>query len=254
MTSYYPPPFDKRSLSVKTFNNGRYNKEVFMTNKSISQKLQQARKNAGLSQRDMYSRLGVSQSTFSSWETGKSEPSISNFLKLCESYGIVNIADYFAGSGTSRQPEPDSHILNKLLSLDETGRAAVCNCLDFEYRAMQRRLDISRRSILIYTQSSAAAAECTRADLAAPCAAEAGMCVTDDSMEPLIHSGDIVFIKHRDSLTSGEIGAFIYEDKLYCRKIEYCGGETRLYPLNSAFPVIRISDGGGLRLLGGILL
>lgn len=224
-----------------------------MTNKSISQKLQQARKNAGLSQRNMCSRLGVSQSTFSSWETGKSEPSITNFLKLCETYGIVNIADYFTGGGISAQNEPDPHILNKLLSLDETGRAAVCNCLDFEYRAMQRRLGISRRSILIYTQSSASVEDCAKADLAAPYAAEAGMCITDGSMEPLIHSGDIVFIKPRDSLASGEIGVFFYKDKLYCRKIEYRGAETCLCPLNSAFPVIRISD-GDLCLLGGILL
>ena len=59
---------------------------ILMANKNISKKLRQARVDAGLSQYDVYNWLGVSQSTFSSWETGKSEPSILVFLNLCLKY------------------------------------------------------------------------------------------------------------------------------------------------------------------------
>ena len=64
-----------------------------MADKNISRKLRQARVDAKLSQFDVYNWLGVSQSTFSSWETGKSEPSVSVFLKLCLKYEIDNIFD-----------------------------------------------------------------------------------------------------------------------------------------------------------------
>lgn len=49
--------------------------------------LRAARVNAGLGQSFVAYKLGVNVATVSSWETGKTKPSLDNFRKLCELYG-----------------------------------------------------------------------------------------------------------------------------------------------------------------------
>lgn len=57
-----------------------------MENIQIS--LAAARVNAGLTQRDVASELGVSQNTIINWEKYVTEPSIMQARKLTELYGI----------------------------------------------------------------------------------------------------------------------------------------------------------------------
>lgn len=49
--------------------------------------LRAARVNAGLDQADVARELDVNIATVSSWETGKTKPSIDRFKKLCRLYG-----------------------------------------------------------------------------------------------------------------------------------------------------------------------
>lgn len=49
--------------------------------------LRAARVNAGLGQSFVAYKLGVNAATVSSWETGKTKPSLDNFRKMCELYG-----------------------------------------------------------------------------------------------------------------------------------------------------------------------
>ena len=48
--------------------------------------LKAARINAGLDQSDVAKELNVNITTVSSWETGKTQPSLENFKRLCELY------------------------------------------------------------------------------------------------------------------------------------------------------------------------
>ena len=66
---------------------------------NLASKLKQARINKGLTQKQVYNQLGVVQSTFSSWETGKAEPDAETLIKLCQIYGITSL-DYFINSDT----------------------------------------------------------------------------------------------------------------------------------------------------------
>ena len=49
--------------------------------------LKAARINAGFKQIDAANSIGVKKQTISAWESGKSEPKVSQFKKLCELYG-----------------------------------------------------------------------------------------------------------------------------------------------------------------------
>ena len=46
------------------------------------------RKNIGLTQKELAEKVGVSTNTVARWERSESEPSFSDFLKLCEVLGI----------------------------------------------------------------------------------------------------------------------------------------------------------------------
>jgi transcriptional regulator with XRE-family HTH domain len=58
-----------------------------MTDMKLGQRMQKLRENAGLTQRKLAERLGVTVQTVSNWETGHREPRMnpSQTLKLCQS-------------------------------------------------------------------------------------------------------------------------------------------------------------------------
>lgn len=235
---------------------------IIMADKNISHKLKQARISAGLSQYDVYNWLGVSQSTFSSWETGKSEPSISIFLKLCLKYEIDDICDYFSNDTiVSSQATLDSRMLKKLSSLSIRGRAAVYNCLDFEYSNMKLAEYGKRRTLPVYFQPAAAGlgnylGESTfeELELDAPDEADAGIRISGDSMEPVICDDEIVFIKFCPQLAANQIGIFVLNGEAYCKRLEYRLGEAYLYSFNSKYSPIRVLPSDDLRIIGRVLI
>lgn len=50
---------------------------------SFAWNLKTARTQAGLTQGELAKKVGVSQKTLSSWETGRTDPSIEETIKLC---------------------------------------------------------------------------------------------------------------------------------------------------------------------------
>ena len=93
-----------------------------MANKEFGAKLKSLRNKNNLTQKDVYEQLGVSQSTFSSWEIGKSEPDAKTFLKLCKIYKVYDILLEFTGE--SLQPEKNK-LLNMFDALDSEDQAEI---------------------------------------------------------------------------------------------------------------------------------
>lgn len=233
-----------------------------MANKIICDKLREARKEAKLSQKDVYEWLGVSQSTFSSWETGKSEPSLNVFLQLCVKYGIDNIADYFMSDGIyGKKRVLDNKMLNKLAELSERSRAAVYNCIDFEYSNMCMQQSKQRRKLPIYFQPAAAGlgnylgeSEYDEIEVNAPDEADAGIRISGDSMTPMIRDNDIVFIKFQPQILGDQVGIFVLNGEAFCKKLEYRSGEPYLCSFNPVYSPIRILPSDDLRVIGKVLL
>ena len=65
-----------------------------MASKEFSNKLKLLRKNAGYTQKQVYEHFNIPQSTFSSWEVGKSEPSGDMLIKLCEFYNCDMMREF----------------------------------------------------------------------------------------------------------------------------------------------------------------
>lgn len=233
-----------------------------MANVIIGKKLQDARKSAGLSQKDVCDWLGVRQSTFSSWETGKSEPPINVFLQLCIKYEIDNITDYFMSDGIyGKKRVLDARMLNKLADLNDRGRAAVYNCLEFEYSNMRMQQISKKRTLPIYFQPAAAGlgnylcdSKYDEAEVEAPENADAGIRISGDSMEPIIKDGEIVFVKFQPQILGDQLGVFVLNGEAYCKKLEYRSGEAYLCSFNPKYSPIHIVPTDDLRVIGRILL
>ncbi len=232
-----------------------------MANLIICQKLKEARKSAGLSQKDVYEWLGISQSTFSSWETGKSSPPIKAFLQLCVKYEIDNITDYFLSDGIYNRREAfDLTILNKLAELPKRGRDAVLNCLEFEHDYMISNQHKTSRTIRVYLQSAAAGLGNPLSDTSyenvkmdAPPEAVAGIRISGDSMEPEIQNGQIVFIDSSQDIEDGQIGIFVLNGEAFCKVPDRSKGGLLLRSFNPKYSPINVSPSDNIRVIGRVL-
>ena len=242
-----------------------------MANKNISGRLKQARLSSGFSQKDVYEKLNIKQSRFSSWETGGAEPEIRIFLELCRIYGIDDIYGYFCGTGAARGKSPLSADLalavNKLKELygNDSAFRRVLNCLDFEYEEhltqKARRLEFGTIPVPVYRQPAAAGLGNYITDddaeimlIAAPPDTDAGIRISGDSMEPEICDGEIVCIKYMPYVSPGDIGIFVYRGEAYCKKLDMINGKPYLVSINPKYLPIPINESEDIRTVGKVLL
>lgn len=116
-----------------------------MSNPIISQKIKQLRIDRGLTQKEVYEKMGVSQSTFSSWELGKSEPSALAFLKLCRIYGVSDILLEFTGDSLNNDISKGEYsLIKKYRLLNEDGQQRLDSTLDDLLKIDQYRKDHSQ--------------------------------------------------------------------------------------------------------------
>lgn len=59
------------------------------------ERLKEIRRDCGLIQKDVYTRLQVSPNCYASWEQGRTQPDIENIKKLCKIFDVS--ADYLIG-------------------------------------------------------------------------------------------------------------------------------------------------------------
>ncbi len=242
-----------------------------MANEEVSRRLKQARLAAEMSQRQMCGKLGVKQSTLSSWENGKAEPDIRTFLEMCRIYGVDDIQAYFNQAIARTSEARDTTVLDKAviklrrIFANSDAFEAVYNCLEFEYnRDIERRvvkLRMSRRPIKVFLQPAAAGlgnyindSEYDIMELDAPEEADIGIRISGDSMEPLICDGEIVFLKYRPSVEVGKIGIFNLHGDAYCKRLGKIHGRYCLISENPKYPPIFLSDGDKLVTYGEVLI
>ena len=71
-------------------------------NWTLHERLRRARLLAGLEQADVAAALGVARATVSTWETGRTEPSATSFMKFAQITGQP--LDWFAESVNAETP------------------------------------------------------------------------------------------------------------------------------------------------------
>ena len=105
-----------------------------MASKDFSNKLKGLRLKAGYSQKDVYEHFKIPQSTFSSWEVGKSEPSGEMLVKLCNFYKCDMVEEFSSDNDLNYK---EWEIIEQYRSLDDKGK----NHIEYELNRESERVN-----------------------------------------------------------------------------------------------------------------
>lgn len=249
-----------------------------MADKDFSRKLKDLRLKAGYSQKEVYEHFGIPQSTFSSWEVGKSEPPGDMLIKLCQFYKCDMINSLSSDKEDSVTYE-EWKMVEKyrfISTHSPDGASVVDTVLDREYaiaeklREQKEKLEkvkkmdmevaeeiVPTRLWAYYGKIAAAGTSVEFSDMIAGTKeypinemnqkADYVIGVNGDSMEPEFFDGDIVFVEKTTQINIGDIGIFQKDNNIYIKK----AGENGLVSLKAGYPIITSED--GVRVLGKVL-
>ncbi|MBQ4521626.1 MAG: DUF262 domain-containing protein [Lachnospiraceae bacterium] len=77
--------------------------------------------------------------------------------------------------------------------------------------------------------------------------------ISGDSMEPEIPNGSIVLIKRQDMINSGQIGIFLYDGEIRCKKFYKNKKNISLISINKQYSPLNISSNRRLDILGVVI-
>lgn len=195
----------------------------------IGTRLQQARMERGLSLTGLAkllseSGLSIHRQGISKWETGGSVPNAYQLVAICHTLEIEDGITYFTGEQTKQ-------------ALDERGRQKLRDYKDDliasgRYSPSAAACSGNIEYIEMWVSTLAASAG-TGAFLdeenfeklrfpahTVPSNADFGVRVHGDSMEPVYHDGQIVWVQRCVSLRSGEVGIFVCDGEGFLKVYE----------------------------------
>lgn len=246
-----------------------------MANKNFSKKLKDMRLKAGYNQKEVYEHFGIPQSTFSSWEVGKSEPPGDMLFKLCEFYKCDMIKD-LSTDENDNVTYAEWKMIEKYRIISEyspDGASVVDTVLDREYSIAEKlkeqsaqiqKMDMEVAEEIVptrlwayYGKIAAAGTSVEFSDMIAGTKeypvtemnqnADYVIGVNGDSMEPEYFDGDIVFVEKATHVNIGDVGIFQKDNNIYIKK----AGEDGLVSLKAGYPIITSED--GIRVWGKVL-
>lgn len=118
--------------------------------KNFSETLKELRLKAGYTQKQVYDMLGIRQSTFSAWETGRAEPSADMLLKLCKLYNVNDVFaafgyDGYNEDGSIRLNMEETDLIEKYRDLDNYGKDLVNTVIEKESERKKAQEKESKR-------------------------------------------------------------------------------------------------------------
>ncbi len=224
--------------------------------------LRELRLSHGLSQAELAQRLSqtgcpVSAKMPSKWERGVSEPSVEQFLGLCEVYEIRDVLAAFRGRA------------GELDALNEVGRRRVKEYVRllqgdeaFAAERQTRRQPRLLRTIPLYDMPVSAGTgqfldssdyTLIEVDETVPLSATFAVRVSGDSMEPRFIDRQIIYVKPQQTLEKGEIGVFILGGDAYCKQLGGSPEAPRLLSLDPAYAPIAVDAFAAFRVLGKVV-
>mgnify|MGYP000848134430 CR=1 FL=1 len=236
-----------------------------MTKEEIASRLKQYRINAGFEAKDVAEKLISaniikSVKSFYNWESGRTQPDADTFMYLCNLYGVKDIMQAFGFKHTSKESrelsEAEFSHIQKYRSLTKNGRKAVDAVTQVLYEAEKvavpdNIIRINVRRLPLYAVGASAGAgnplddspyDIVEVGPEAPLQTSFLLKADGDSMEPLIHNDEMLYIKQQNYVEDGEIGIFWYDDCVYVKEQEHKDGKLYLISLNPRYKSIEIHD------------
>ena len=186
----------------------------------IGNRIAQAREAKGLSLAEFSDLLqkhglAIRRQGLSKWENGLSVPNAYQLLAVCHALEIEDGISYFTNR-PAKKPELNSEGLKKLRAYREdliaSGRyTPVCkNNITYIQKPVSLLpasagpgafLDDENFELISFPEN------------AVPPQADFGIRISGDSMEPVYHDGQIVWVRQTSQLMPGEVGLFLYDSE-----------------------------------------
>ena len=212
--------------------------------------LKALRDSLGLKQEEFGAALGVKKSTYSNYETGRTEPPASFWVDVANRYAVTT--DYLLG--LSDDPHGTAHGGKTALeahydALDAHGKRIVDLVMDAELERMaafvpDKVVEFPRPMIQHYIVPAAAGYaspiegdeyEMIPLPDGAPDNADFCITVRGNSMEPFLYDGDLAYVKRGAIMNDLDVGVFyVAGDVLIKRWHVDNGGVLHLWGLNPA--------------------
>lgn len=220
--------------------------------KSFGEKIREARKAEGLTQKGLASKIGAAHNSVSDWENDKNKPDPDTIELLC---GVLKISpNYLLDADTKEFSPAEKAIIEKYRALDEHGKKIVDYILDEEYERstiIEEPVSYDDSNVIHYVGRIAAAGKGVYIDgipgeiikvKNKPLDASFAIGVTGDSMEPDYYDGDVVYVHKQSEIEFGEIGLWQIGNEFFIKEYHPEGlkSSNPNYPIMPASPDIRL--------------
>ena len=229
---------------------------------ALCERIRFFREKAGLEQKLLAKKIGVTSNAVSNWENGRGRPDINLLPDICHALGITLYELYDEEDPTVHYTVGEQLFIEQYRLLSPGHRTAVARLVESLLKA-QAAESSPRISRLTYFRKSLAAGfgvpteiddsgepiylysakEVDRADCV--------FSVNGDSMEPIYHDGDMVLVSRipdAPSLQPGEVGAFIVGNETYIKVYR----EEGLESMNPEYPIMHFDEAESVYLIGRV--
>ena len=234
---------------------------------TLGRKIADARHAAGMSLPELSEALAayglsVGRKGLSKWETGETVPNAHQLLALCHLYRIDDPVVYFSEGRAVLNFEGMRKLAEYKTDLIASGRyVSREEAAEIEYIRMPvSLLPVSAGPGEFLDADTMEDIEFPRTEV--PAGAEIGVRISGDSMEPVYHDGQIVWIQRRETVRAGEVGVFVLNGTGYLKMLRerpvrgrdgYDGQGAELVSYNKAYAPIPVRPDDSFRAVGRVL-
>jgi len=225
------------------------------------------RNNVGMSQAELADALSVKRATIVNWELERTQPDVWYMQALCDELNIPPSELLRVGpiSFKSTYSEREKSLISLFRDLSSEGKELaekqVFSILEMENNRRYHRLREQYRVEVRFTECKPAAGtgnpftdERPKAQILknTPMNAKADVIMTVDgrSMEPVYHSGDLVYVQYTQAANPGDVVICSTADGAV---IKCVNDKRQLFSLNDEFPYGMKSEDDNVRVVGKVL-
>ena len=225
--------------------------------------LKEARKKARIQQKDFAEMLGVSRNTVINWEADKYKPDHELLPEICSLLG-VSLNDLFGINDGRSVSRPEFNLILDYRELSDVGKkfaeSMLATLLETERKAKDEEF---RKTYRLFGKAATKAAAGTGCDFVdSPLEpifikrntrnkrADSIVEVSGDSMLPVYHNGDLVYVQHTQGIDPGEDVVCSSADGMVIKRVT---ADRKLVSVNPALPYGDKSEDDHVRVIGRVI-
>ncbi|MCG0846431.1 LexA family transcriptional regulator [Lactiplantibacillus plantarum] len=225
----------------------------------FSTNLKYLRKLHGLDQQSFAKKINRSVSTVSEWESGKYTPKAGILADIANMFN-VKLDDMMSKDLSIIKEDIFDNTISVMKLLNPDRQQNVYNYAENQLKEQNGKVV----NLPLVGKSAASPTELTYGDVEiehddftdVPHGADTAIRIQGDSMEPLIHDGQIIFYHQQEEVENGEIAIVeIDGDGVTCKQIyyDYTSDEVILRSINKKYEPRHVKD-DQVRIIGRVIL